>query len=142
MRTGRVQLEIVQRTSGNIPNEFPIFIREDQASQDDCAYGLGSMRLVANLNTDPNAISTAGMKVVEDAAKDILVLAKSFGKHGVSLSDITVNTPYNRAVVNAAVKKLIREDGVLYFTDAEDIPDKKVLMVKGQMPLETYHGQF
>ncbi|MFA4971414.1 MAG: AAA family ATPase [bacterium] len=129
MRGGKLDVEVVQRTSGNVPNEFPVHVREDQ---DTSVYGLGTMRLEADLSAHEQDQHGRNQALIEEAAREILLLVRGKAAHGVTLSEIQVHLGYGRALTNAAVKKLVREEGAIGFEDADDIPEKKVLMPRMQ----------
>jgi len=125
MRGGKLTVEIVQRTSGNVPNEFPVYVREDQ---DTSVHGLGSMRLEADLAVQEQDQRGRNQQLIEESAREILALVRGKARDGVTLSEIQVHLGYGRALTYACVKKLVREERVIAFEDAEDIPEKKVLV--------------
>ena len=125
MRAGKLSVEVVQRTSGNVPNEFPVYVREDQ---DASVHGLGAMRFEADLAAQEQDQRGRNQQLIEEAAREILSLVRGKARDGVTLSEIQVHLGYGRALTFAAVKKLVREERAIAFEDADDIPEKKVLV--------------
>lgn len=125
MAARRLMVEVCQRTSGRIPNEFPLVVREDDDNQ---VHGLGAMRLIADLNEDQDVRAGRNERTIEDAAGEILDLVNRKGMEGVTLSEVQVHLGYGRMLINAAVKRLIRHDRSVLFDDAPDLPEKRVLI--------------
>jgi len=125
---GRVAVELEQRVQGNAPTDFPVRAVE---VEEQSTYGLGTMRLVANISKkDPNDFTGNNEQMVETAADRILDLISRKGKGGVTLSEISVHLGLGKTMVNCALKKLIREQQLIEFEDAKDIPDGKVLVAR------------
>lgn len=126
---GRVGVELEQRTSGRIPQDFVIRAQE---KEEESVYGLGTIRLVASLDAKlrGNGEGT-NQQLIDTAADRIMGLADAKGSLGLTTSEIIVNLGLGRTVMNAALKKLIREERVLAFEEAKDIPDKQVLVPLG-----------
>jgi len=126
---GRVGVETEQRTSGKIPGEFVVRAVE---KEEESVYGLGTIKLVANLD-EKNRSGGEGtnQQLIDNAADRIMDLAETKGAYGLTTSEIIVNLGLGRTVMNAALKKLIREDFKLSFEDDKSIPDGKVLVPLG-----------
>jgi hypothetical protein len=121
MRLGRVTMEVVQRTSGDVPNEFPIDIKENQEQSE---YGLGSMRMIAKLNEDEKMRSGRNEQMIDDAADEIYTLVQRKGSVGVTYAEINVHLGIGANLMTAAIKKLIRENGVVRLEKPDDFPHK------------------
>lgn len=132
LSNGRVGVEIDQRTSGSIPASFTVRAVE---KEDESVYGLGSIKLVANLedNLGRDAGEGANQQLVDSASEKIMQLIETKGRYGVTISEITVNLGLPRSLVNSALKKLIREDMMVAFEDDKGIPDGKVLVPLGEV---------
>jgi hypothetical protein len=124
MRLGKIDLEVVQRTSGNTPNEFPITIKEDQ---EESVYGLGTMRFIADLSQDDKSRAGRNEMLIDEAAQAIEDLLDAKGEAGVTRSEVTIHLGYGSSLMNAAIKKLVREKKTAFFEKAEGLPDKQIL---------------
>ena len=123
---GRVGVEIEQRTSGKIPGEFTV---KAQEVEEQSVYGLGSLKLVADVRDRSKTGGEANnQQLIDNAAEKILAYAMNKGAYGITTSEIGVNLNLGKTIMNAALKKLIREDNVLAFEEAKNIPDGKVLV--------------
>ena len=127
MRLGRLNLEVLQRTSGDVPNEFPINVKEDQ---DSSVYGLGTLRFLADLRQDDPQASGRNEVVIEEAARAIFELVQGKGDAGVTRAEISVHLGYGSNLMNAALKKLIREERTVFFQAVEDLPEKNVILAR------------
>lgn len=125
MRLGRIKLEVLQRTSGDVPSEFPVNVLEDQETS---VYGLGTMRFEADLTQDDVRHSGRNEALIQDAAQAILDLVTSNPDSGVTRSEIAIHFGYGQNLMNAALKKLVRDDRAVLFTKADDLPEKNVIL--------------
>lgn len=96
--------------------------------EDESVYGLGTIKLVANLEKKDREGEASNQQLIDGAADRIMQLAENKGGWGLTTSEISVNLGLGRNLMNAALKKLIREDNKLVFEKAEGIPDGKVLI--------------
>jgi len=120
---GQVQLEMEQRVRGRLPTEFPIRAVE---VEEQSAYGLGTMKLVAKI--EKQGAEGNNEQLVKAAARKIHDLSLDKGWQGLTTSEIGVHLRMGKQLMNAALKQLIREEGVIEFESAPDIPDGKVLV--------------
>ena len=128
---GRVAMELEQRVRGKLPDDFPIRAVE---VEEQSVYGLGTLRLVADLEQKPTG-EGANEQLIQNAAKKILDLVKDKGWMGVTTSEIAVHLKLGRTLMNAALKKLIREEGEVKWEGAQDVPEGKVLILNPGGPL-------
>jgi hypothetical protein len=125
---GRVSVEVEQRTSGKLPNDFVVRAVE---KEDESVYGLGTIKLVADLEKSQRDGEASNQQLIDNAADRIMQLAEAKGGWGLTMSEIIVNLGLGRSVMNCALKKLIREESKLVFEDDKGIPDSKVLVPLG-----------
>jgi hypothetical protein len=121
---GKVNIELEQRVRGKLPNEFPVRAVE---VEEQSVYGLGTLKLVAELREQ--GVDGTNEQLIETAAKRILDLAKGKASYGLSISEIGVHLRLGRQLTNAAIKRLVREEGDLTWEKDSDVPDGKVLML-------------
>lgn len=136
---GRVTLELEQRVRGKIPGEFPV--RAIEVEQES-VYGLGTIELVADISKNAGEDGN-NEELVDNAVRKIFDLAKA-KPFGITVSDIIVHLKIGASLRNSALKKLIREMGVLEFEKDPDIPDGKVLMLSRRRPIraiDEWEGQ-
>lgn len=131
LENGRIGVELEQRTSGKIRGSFNVRAVE---KEEESVYGLGTIRLVANLSEGRGQGESSNQQMIDNAAERILQLVENKGTYGLTTSEIAINLGIGRTLMNAALKKLIREEFKVAFEEAKDIPDNKVLVALNANP--------
>lgn len=131
LENGRIGVELEQRTSGKIRGSFNVRAVE---KEEESVYGLGTIKLVANLSEGRGAGESSNQQMIDNAAEKILQLVENKGAFGLTTSEIAINLGIGKTLMNAALKKLIREEFKVAFEEAKDIPDNKVLVALNAQP--------
>ena len=105
---GRVGVELEQRVSGKCPGDFPVKAVE---VEEESVYGLGTLRLVANIAQRRTGDDASGnnQQLVDTAAQRILDLVVRKAMLGVTMSEISIHLQLGKAMEDAEAAVRERE---------------------------------
>jgi hypothetical protein len=132
MKQKRLNMEVIQRTSGDIPGDFPVFVKEEKSEDENT---LGRIRLVAELGEQLSDSAGPNEVTIVEAADKILELVQVKGPLGLTLPEVYVHLGYGKSIVSCALKRLIREERVLKYEEDEDLHERKILVINPDHPI-------
>lgn len=128
VRTGRVRCELAQRISGSLPGNFAVDVIE---SDDEGLGGLQSMRLKARLEGATVASEMSREQYLEACADDVVTILDAQRNGTCTMSELRTLSALPQHALNAAVKRLIRDRGVVVMERVNDLPERNAFRLIG-----------
>lgn len=130
LRDGRVNIEFLSRVSSRLPSEFFLDVKEEQpdVEESDSVENMGAIRLVARIPQDDELKRGMNEQLIEQTRETLLDMVMSRGAAGLTVSEALVHIGCGRIVLNATLKKLIRDENLVRFEADDSIPDGKVIV--------------
>jgi len=140
MRNGRVNMEFFSRVSSKLPAEFFLDVKETEPIEGE---ELGAMKLVARISLDDDEMRKGpNEQLITQTREKLLDLVVSRGAGGLTISEALIHIGCGRILLNASLKQLIRDEGLVRFEDDTSIPDGKVIIPTLDRPAAAPKGGF